>query len=366
MTRVAQVARPRPPRGRAARRPVHRQRHGRAPRRLAAPQGSGDELALREDRAPASEGHSRMQESRSTTPPRAPRAGTQVIGELPNLLGPGMTGQMTLLLDGARGAGLLRRRLLARGLDPAKAGRPARREHLGPLRRHPGHRAASRDGRALTRADRRAGRTHRAPCAVLHDVDHVPRLRCAPCRADLTLALPALRGRSSAYAARAATGSPGPRAERVAASLSLTARNIGRRYVGDRALFATVSPGVPGRDTAAIRFALNRRATVTLEAVRTAKRATSVAWKTTGAPRAGDARAHVDARPGDARRLVRDAPHARAAGGSHDGARRARPPRSPARRRRSSACSGSRRRSCAAPTSRASRWSCGSWPTRRR
>jgi hypothetical protein len=64
-------------------------------------------------------------------------------------------------------------------------------------------------------------------------------------------------------------------------SLSLTARNTGRRYFGDRPLFATVSPGVPGRDTAAVRFSLNRRASVTLEAVRTAKRATSVVWKTT-------------------------------------------------------------------------------------
>jgi len=64
-------------------------------------------------------------------------------------------------------------------------------------------------------------------------------------------------------------------------SLALTARNTGRRYFGDRALFATVSPGVPGRDTAAIRFLLTRRSTVTLEAVHTAKRATSVAWKTT-------------------------------------------------------------------------------------
>ena len=65
------------------------------------------------------------------------------------------------------------------------------------------------------------------------------------------------------------------------ASLSLTARNIGRRYFGDRPLFATVSPGVPGRDTAVVSFVLNRRATVTLEAVRTAKRATDVAWQTT-------------------------------------------------------------------------------------
>ena len=36
--------------------------------------------------------------------------------------------------------------------------------------------------------------------------------------------------------------------------LALTARNNGRRYAGDRALFTTVSPGVPGRDTALIAF----------------------------------------------------------------------------------------------------------------
>ncbi|MSO95081.1 MAG: hypothetical protein EXQ81_04715, partial [Thermoleophilia bacterium] len=37
---------------------------------------------------------------------------------------------------------------------------------------------------------------------------------------------------------------------RTHAALRLTARNVGRRYAGDRTLFATVSPGVPGRDTA--------------------------------------------------------------------------------------------------------------------
>ena len=66
---------------------------------------------------------------------------------------------------------------------------------------------------------------------------------------------------------------------RSAGQLSLTAANVGRRYAGDRPLFATVSPGVPGRDTATIRFSLNRAAIVKLEAVRTARRQTSVAWK---------------------------------------------------------------------------------------
>ena len=53
----------------------------------------------------------------------------------------------------------------------------------------------------------------------------------------------------------------------------LSVRNIGRRYAGDRRLFASVSPGVQGRDRASIRFMLDRPATVRLEAVRTALRA---------------------------------------------------------------------------------------------
>ena len=60
----------------------------------------------------------------------------------------------------------------------------------------------------------------------------------------------------------------------------VTARNLGRRYVGDRSLFATVSPGIPGRDVAAVSFALDRPAIVKLEAVRTARHLTSIPWQT--------------------------------------------------------------------------------------
>ncbi len=74
---------------------------------------------------------------------------------------------------------------------------------------------------------------------------------------------------------------------RSAAGIALTARNVGRRYAGDRTLFATVSPGVPERDAAAVSFVLSRRATVTLEAVRTRRRLANVAWKT-----------HLPLRPG--------------------------------------------------------------------
>ena len=63
-------------------------------RRLAPPQGARDGWLFARTGSSGREG-SRTQASRSTTPaPSSPR-GTQVIGELPNLLGPGMTGQMT-------------------------------------------------------------------------------------------------------------------------------------------------------------------------------------------------------------------------------------------------------------------------------
>jgi hypothetical protein len=75
---------------------------------------------------------------------------------------------------------------------------------------------------------------------------------------------------------------------RAPTALALSARNVGRRYAGDRSLFATVAPGVPGRDTAAVRFSLDRPATVKLEAVRTALRKTSVEWQTEAALRPGE------------------------------------------------------------------------------
>ena len=61
---------------------------------------------------------------------------------------------------------------------------------------------------------------------------------------------------------------------------SLSVRNIGRRYHSDRRLFASVSPGVRGRDRASIRFSLDRPATVHLEAVRTALRRRTTVWQT--------------------------------------------------------------------------------------
>ena len=48
----------------------------------------------------------------------------------------------------------------------------------------------------------------------------------------------------------------------------IAVRNRGRRYLGDRRLFATVSPRVPGRDAARVAFQLDRPGKVKLEALR--------------------------------------------------------------------------------------------------
>ena len=109
---------------------------------------------------------------------------------------------------------------------------------------------------------------------------------------------------SLALAPRARHWRPGARST---VALALAARNIGRRYAGDRALFATVSPGVPGRDTALIRFGLNRAATVTLEAVHTARVRDDDRLEDPRAARRRQARAVLDARPCTPGRLVRDA-----------------------------------------------------------
>jgi hypothetical protein len=88
-----------------------------------------------------------------------------------------------------------------------------------------------------------------------------------------------LRGALGAVAALAATPT-----RAVAASVSaprlirLSVRNVGRRYDGDRTLFATVSPGVAGRDAAVVSFELRREATVQLDVIRATLHQRSVIW----------------------------------------------------------------------------------------
>ena len=58
----------------------------------------------------------------------------------------------------------------------------------------------------------------------------------------------------------------------------IAVRGAAKPFAGDRPMFTTIAPGVPGRDTASVLFRLERRARVRLDAVRTGIRTTSVRW----------------------------------------------------------------------------------------
>jgi N,N-dimethylformamidase beta subunit-like protein len=77
----------------------------------------------------------------------------------------------------------------------------------------------------------------------------------------------------------------------------LTVRNAGRRYAGDRRLFATVSPGVAGRDRATIGFKLERPATVQLDAIQATQRTRKSVWRTR--KRFGAGKHRLSWRPGE-------------------------------------------------------------------
>ena len=145
---------------------------------------------------------------------------------------------------------------------------------------------------------------------------------------------------------------PSPSGERASAALGLTVGNIGRRYAGDRSLFATVSPGDPGarhRNRPFHPQSCRDRRGSRLSAPRSARRASC------GRPRArfapGAHELALDPRPRPPGRLVRHAPHDRPARRRHHRARRPAPGLDRASAGRpSSACSASRRRSSAART----------------
>src|SRR5262249_18773408 len=69
--------------------------------------------------------------------------------------------------------------------------------------------------------------------------------------------------------------------------IGITVHNAGRPYEGDRPLFATVSPGIEGRDTAVVRFELRRAAVVQLDVIRTALRQRTAVWTTSKELEAG-------------------------------------------------------------------------------
>lgn len=59
---------------------------------------------------------------------------------------------------------------------------------------------------------------------------------------------------------------------------ALSVRGAAKRFAGDRPLFATVAPGVDGRDVAKVLFDLDRQARVRLDAVRMGIRRSDVRW----------------------------------------------------------------------------------------
>ncbi len=78
-------------------------------------------------------------------------------------------------------------------------------------------------------------------------------------------------------------------ARRVAPTArKLAVRNAGRRYRGDRQLFATIAPGVPGRDRAILSFTLDRPAHIHVQAMRISLNEETVVWEDARQRSAGD------------------------------------------------------------------------------
>ena len=204
-----------------------------------------------------------------------------------------------------------------------------------------------------------------ALCSVTaKQIDHLPRLPCRACSRHSPAPASSKGVPQPSLLLVVAPGKAAAAMRGAGAALGVSARNVGRRYAGDRPLFATVSPGIPGRDAAAIRFRLPHPASIRLEAVQTALRTSKIVWET-------------NARLGRGEHVVNWVPDVGTPVGSYrhaadrhreirpqDGARRPddrRPSRS--RRHPSCGCSASRPRSFAGRTSRESRWSSGSPPT---
>jgi hypothetical protein len=73
-------------------------------------------------------------------------------------------------------------------------------------------------------------------------------------------------------------GAAAARANRSPRLSAIAVRGAVKRYKGDRPMFVTIAPGVQGRDTARVQFALERRARVRLDAVRTGISKSEIRW----------------------------------------------------------------------------------------
>ena len=156
-------------------------------------------------------------------------------------------------------------------------------------------------------------------------------------------------------------------ASRGSSALRLSAANVGRRYAGDRTLFATVSPGVVGtrHGSGEVRPQPSGDREARGRSHCTAQQHGGLADIRRVRPR--PSRVDLVARAGHPCGLVRHAFDDRRAGRTPDRARGPTPAVGcPSAGARSSACWESRLPSCNGRTCRGSRWSSRCWPTRRR
>jgi hypothetical protein len=154
--------------------------------------------------------------------------------------------------------------------------------------------SASRNDRSVRVSDMSAGRTRPGRRIPFCGRCTIPTCASAPLNASLTAAeylFAAMDDRltrrrllrlalAGAGALAAAPNALAARLRSTAAdAFALGVRNAGLGYEGDSGLFATVSPGVAGRDTASVSFNLARRTSVKVQAVRTGYRSEAVLWE---------------------------------------------------------------------------------------
>ncbi len=210
---------------------------------------------------------SRTQGSRSITPPRARLAERRSSAEIPNLLGPGLTAQMTYYAT-PRGAkvfsagaftlaGSIRQKPVAQLVENIWAEIAGAREET----RHPVDARVTARPRGAEEALR-----GRIRCLGYHGTRMRPRI------ATLSGVLLVLLSSLAVPAAEAASSAKPLRVDRTAPRLlGLRAYTLSpQRYAGDRRLLVTISPnGDHVRDMAKIGFTLTERATVHLRIART-------------------------------------------------------------------------------------------------
>ena len=234
--------------------------------------------------APSSARSSAATGSRSTRRRRRARRARRCSRRSPSSTGPGFTAQMTYYETPAGREGVRRRRDRLRRHGAAARRLADAREPLG----------APRRARSLAQTDRSS-----------------PSSTCCAWPTTCNRARFLTAGGALARCSRSRRALPSQRCGVRQLPLGSAARNVGRRYAGDRTLFATVSPGVPGRDAAAIRFRLPLRHREARGRPHGAANS-EVVWETRRRLGRGEHAVALGSRAATARRLVRHAADDRA------------------------------------------------------